>query len=535
MAATPETPFATIAVLAAKLEATTKRLEKRRLIGEYLTSIRPDEIPAAALLLVGRIFPEADQKALNVGWRTLEKALGETRQSTLVPNPFTILEVQRAFDAIAATSGKDSVARKRRLLESLFGRTTPREREWLLRSMFTDMRIGVNDGVLLEALADAARVDADLVRLAHMFTGDLGRTAAVAVLEGEAGLRALSLRLFTPVKPMMAEIAGDLQEVLDEHGGETALEYKFDGARIQIHKRGDEVRVFSRRLTDVTASVPEVLEIARRIPAKEFLVEGEVVALDARGRPRPFQDLMRRFRRVHEIEALRRDIPLRLYLFDVVYKDGDVLIGRPYRERWEVLASLVSPDLLAPRVLATDVSRIESFLKEALDAGHEGLMAKALDSDYAPGKRGKKWFKIKPVETLDCAIVAAEWGHGRRTGTLSNVHLAVRGGPTGEWAMIGKTFKGLTDAERLAMTDRLQELKLSEDGWTVYVRPEIIVEVGYNEIQRSPHYPSGFALRFARITRVRDDKGPRDADTYERLQSLYNRQFERKGAAVQEP
>lgn len=533
--AAPETPFSTVATLAVKLAATTKRLEKRRLITDYLSFLRPDEIPPVVLLLVGKIFPEREQKALHVGWATLQKALGDTRQSTLVPNPLSILGVQRALDAIAATAGKDSVAKKRRLLESLFGRTTPPEREWLLRSMFVDMRIGVNDGVMLEALADAAHVDADLVRLAHMFTGDLGRTAAIAVLEGEPGLRALTLRLFTPMKPMMAEMAGDLQGVLDAHGGETALEFKFDGARIQIHRRDDEIRVFSRRLTDVTASVPEVLEIAKGIPAKEFLMEGEVVALDPEARPRPFQDLMRRFRRVHDIEQLRRELPLRLYLFDLVFKDGELLIGKPYRERWQLLASLVPPDLLARRTIARSVPEIEVFLREALDAGHEGLMAKALDSDYAPGKRGKKWFKIKPVETLDCAIVAAEWGHGRRVGTLSNVHLAVRGGPTGEWAMIGKTFKGLTDAERIAMTQRLEDLKVSEDRWTVWVRPEIIVEIGYNEIQRSPHYPSGFALRFARITRIRDDKGPSDADSYDRLQTLYQRQFERKGAAVQEP
>ncbi len=533
--AASETPFTTIANLAAVLAGTTKRLEKRRLIADYLRSVRPDEIPAAVLLTVGKIFPEREQKALNVGWATLDKALRETRQSTLVPNPLTVLEVQRAFDSIAATAGKDSVAKKRRQLESLFGRATDSERSILMKNIFGEMRIGVNEGVMLEAIADTAAVDADLVRLAHMFTGDLGRTAAVAVLEGETGLQGLTLRLFTPIKPMMAEMASDFQEVLDAHGGQTALEYKFDGARIQIHKRGDDVRVFSRRLSDVTLSVPEVVEIARRIPVNEVLVEGEVVGLDGKGRPRPFQDLMRRFRRVHEIEALRREIPLRLFLFDIVYRDGAVLIRMPYRERWDLLASIVPPELLAKRVVATDVPAIESFLKEALDAGHEGLMAKALDSDYAPGKRGKKWFKIKPVETLDCAIVAAEWGHGRRVGSLSNYHLAVRGGPGAEWAMIGKTFKGLTDAERHAMTVRLQELKTSESEWVVHVRPEVIVEVGYNEIQRSPRYPSGFALRFARITRVRDEKGPADADTYERLQALYDRQFERKGAAVREP
>ncbi len=533
--AAPETPFSTIAELAAKLEATTKRLEKRRLIADYLRSIRPDEIPPAVLLTVGKIFPEREQKALNVGWATLKSAVGETRQSTLVPNPLTVLEVQRAFDVIAATMGKDSVAKKRRLLESLFGRASPRERKILFKNIFGEMRIGVNEGVMLEALADAASVNADLVRLAHMFTGDLGRTAAVAVLEGEAGLQSLGLRLFTPVKPMMAEMAEDLASVLEEHGGETALEFKFDGARIQVHKRGADVRVFSRRLADVTASVPEVVEIAQALPAQELLVEGEVVGLDERGRPRPFQDLMRRFRRVHEIETLRREIPLRLFLFDIVYKDGQVLIGKSYGERWEILASLAPVDLLARRTIARSVPEIEAFLKESMDAGHEGLMAKSLSSGYVPGKRGKRWFKIKPVETLDCAIVAAEWGHGRRTGTLSNYHLAVRGGPSGGWAMIGKTFKGLTDAERLEMTGRLQEIRTSEEEWVVHVRPEVVVEVAYNEIQRSPHYPSGFALRFARIARVRDDKGPADADTYARLQAMYEKQFERKGAAVEEP
>ena len=244
--ATPETPFSTIATLAGTLASTSKRLEKRRQIADYLKSIRPDEIPAAVLLLTAKIFPEKEQKALNVGWATLDKALRDTRQSTLEPDPLTVLEVQRAFDSIAATSGKESVAKKRRQLESLFGRATEAEREILLKNIFGEMRIGVNEGVMLEALADAATVNADLVRLAHMFTGDLGRTAAIAVLEGEAGLSTLSVRLFTPVKPMMAEMAGELQDVIDEHGGRRALEYKFDGARIQIHKRGDEVRVFSR-------------------------------------------------------------------------------------------------------------------------------------------------------------------------------------------------------------------------------------------------------------------------------------------------
>ena len=290
--------------------------------------------------------------------------------------------------------------------------------------------------------------------------------------------------------------------------------------------------MFSRRLTDVTESVPEVVEFARSLPATSFLLEGEVVAVDDRGRPRPFQELMRRFRRVHEIEALRKEIPLKLYLFDVLYLEGRSLIPAPYRERWAALQGLVPADVLAKRIVTQSRAEIEAFLKEAMEAGHEGLMAKQLDSPYVVGKRGKRWFKIKPAETLDLAILAAEWGHGRRTGTLSNYWLGVKDGDV--WQMIGKTFKGLTDQERRELMDRLMALKTREEPWVVHVRPEVIVEVAYNEIQRSPHYESGFALRFARVARIRDDKGPAEADTYERLKELYAKQFERKGAAYEE-
>ena len=527
------TPFADLAGLARDLEATTKRLEKRRRIAEFLRRLPPEEVGPAVLIVIGRIFAESDQKALNVGWATLQKALGSARQARLDARPLTILDVRRAFDGIAAAGGTDSVRARLRLLAGLLGQATDPEREVLLKSIFGEMRIGVNEGVMLEGIADAAGVDADAVRAAHMVLGDLGRVAEVALAQGAEGLGRLQLRLFSPVKPMMAEMADDLDEVLKEHGGTTAVEFKFDGARIQIHRDGDRVRVFSRRLTDVTESVPEVVEIARGLPATSFLLEGEVVAVDARNRPLPFQDLMRRFRRVHEIEALRKEIPLRLYLFDVIYLDGRSLISVPYRERWAALERLVPADLLARRIVTGSRAEIEAFLKEALDAGHEGLMAKQLDSTYSVGKRGKKWFKIKPADTLDVAILAAEWGHGRRQGTLSNYWLGVRDGD--RWQMIGKTFKGLTDKERLDLMERLIPLKTSEEPWVVHVRPEVVVEIAYNEIQRSPHYESGFALRFARIARVRDDKGPGDADTYDRLKELYTKQFERKGAAYEEP
>ncbi len=531
----PETPFATLARLARNLEATSKRLEKRALLAEFLRTLRQDEIAPSVHLVVGRIFAEADARALNVGWATLRRVLEGKRQTTLVAEPLTILEASCAFAAIAAAHGPDSVRERRRLLESLLGRVDSADRDILLRIVFGEMRIGVNEGVMLEGIADAAHLPAEAVRTAHMFLGDLGRMAEIALVEGLPGLQSSGLRLLSPVKPMLAEMAEDPEEVLAEHGGETAIEYKLDGARIQIHRDGDAVRVFSRRLTDVTGSLPEMVAFARSLPASRFLLEGEVVAVDRQGRPLPFQDLMRRFRRVHDIEEASREIPLKLYLFDLLSLDGHHLVNEPYRDRWSRLEALVPRDVLTPRKIARTKVEIEEFLKQSLEEGHEGLMAKALHSPYSVGKRGKKWFKIKPADRLDLVIVAAEWGSGRREGWLSNYWLAVRDEATGQFQMIGKTFKGLTDEEFVLMTERMKALAVSEERWGFHVRPEVVVEVAYNEIQRSPHYPSGFALRFARIARIRDDKGPADADTYARLKELYEKQFERKGRAPQEP
>ncbi len=525
----PETPFAILAHLARDLEATAKRLEKRALLAAFLRSLWPDEVGPAVHLVVGRIFAESDERALNVGWATLRRAMEGRRQTTLLAEPLTILEVSRAFAQIAAAHGSDSMRERRRLLESMLGRVDAADRDILLRIVFGEMRIGVSEGVMLDGIADAAEVDSDGVRTAHMFLGDLGRVAELALTEGLPGLRGARLRLLSPMKPMLAEMADGPDEVLEEHGGQTAIEFKLDGARIQIHRDGDAVRIFSRRLSDVTSSLPEIVAFARSLPARRFLLEGEVVAVDRQGRPLPFQDLMRRFRRVHGIEEATEAIPLRLYLFDLVHLEGENLVDTAYRERWARLETLVPRDVLAPRKLARSKGEIEAFLKESLEAGHEGLMAKALDSTYTVGKRGRKWFKIKPADHLDLAIVAAEWGSGRREGWLSNYWLAVRDEATGGFQMIGKTFKGLTDEEFKTMTARMKALATSEERWGFHVRPEVVVEVAYNEIQRSPHYPSGFALRFARIVRLREDKGPDDTDTYARLKELYAKQFERKG------
>ncbi len=523
------TPFSELANLCQKLEKTTKRKEKTRLISFFLRELKEEEIAPSVYLLVGRVFPEADSRVLEVGGRTVWKMLEAGKQATLVQEPLTILRVYKYFEEIAAASGRGSRKRKESLVESLLSQASPLETEYLVRIMFGEMRIGVVEGVMLEAIAEASEVDPKLVRRSHMLLGDLGEVSLTALKKGKTGLQRVSVQLFKPIKPMLAEMSYDISEVITRHGGKTAFEYKFDGARIQIHKKDKKVRIFSRRLTDVTDSLPDIVELVRRkIRAKEALLEGEVVAVGADEKPLPFQDLMRRFRRVHKVGEMVKKIPLKLHLFDVVYLDGKSLIDAPYEARWNLLSQICESRLLAERIVTSHISEAEGFLKKAMEAGHEGLMAKDLGSNYTPGVRGKKWFKIKPAEFLDLVIVAADWGYGRRTGWLSNYHLAARDEKTGEFLVVGKTFKGLTDAEFTEMTKRLQEIKISESRYTVYVKPSIVVEIAYNEIQKSPHYKSGFALRFARITRIRDDKSPQEADTIARMKELYEKQFEHK-------
>ena len=529
--------FSIVAQLCRSLEETTKRNEKIRLISEVLRKIRPEDVAYVTLFLAGKAFPEADPRVLEISYSTLSAAGRTMSQALLTENTdsLTIAEIFGTLEKLAEVKGAGSKEKRLTLLGSLLNRTTPLETEYLSRMLLGEMRIGVVEGVLLDAIAEASGVSRKLVTRAHMLHGDIGDVARVAMTEGSTAVEKIGLRLFVPVKPMLAEMAEDTSQVLSEHKEGSAFEYKFDGARIQIHRKEDQVRIFSRRLTDVTDSIPEMVDYAKtKVKASEFLIEGEVVALGERGKPVPFQDLMRRFRRVHGIQDMVERIPLRLYLFDVLQSEGRTLIDFPYAERWEILASLVPAESLAPRVVTRDPGVVEDFLQSALKEGHEGLMAKSITSDYSPGARAKKWFKIKPADRLDVVIVAADWGSGRRVGWLSNYHLAVRDDETGEYLVVGKTFKGLTDAEFDMITKRLQALKTRESKWTVHVKPEIVVEVAHNEVQKSPRYKSGFALRFARIAKIRDDKAPEEADTIQRLRKLYEKQFENKGRLLKE-
>jgi DNA ligase-1 len=526
-----ETPFSDLANLCERLRNTPKRNEKVALIAEFLLKIRPEEIGAAVLLIIGYIFPESVSKPLEVSAATIRKVLEKGRQTSLIHKPLSILQVQRTFDGIASATGSGSRHSKERLLEGLLGQASEVESRYILKNTFGEMQIGVVEGVMIEAIAKAAEVDVELVRRANMVLGDLGKVADIALTHGMTGLQDVRLVLFRPLKPMLAEKASDLSQVFREHGGTTALEYKLDGARVQIHKTGDQIRIFSRRLTEATGSLPEIVQLVRdRVNAREALIEGEVVAMGRNQRPLPFQELMRRFKRIHAIKEAVKETPLRLYIFDVLYIDGSSLLDTPYEKRWTILSSMVDPELLAERIVTDDPKCAEAFLEKAMAAGHEGLMAKALQSDYAPGVRGKKWFKIKPADSLDLAIVAADWGYGRRSQWLSDYYLAVLDPETGYFLRVGKTFKGLTDEEFEEMTRRLLSLKVSETKHTVQVRPEVVVEVEFGEVQKSPSNESGVALRFARITRIRTDKGPRDICTLEQIKKKYEDQFRYKAS-----
>jgi len=558
-----QTAFRELCELCEKLEATTKRLVMVDLAASFLKNLQPEEVEPAVSMVLGRPFPRWDQRVLEVSWATMSglirqvtnadwsefrKAFSETgdvgsatkamfeasrvrRQATLFERPLSILEVRRTLESIAETTGFGSRERKERLLETLLGQVSPLEAKYIVKIVIGEMRTGFHEGLMELAVSKASDLPVEKVQTASMLTGDIGEVASLIRVKGRSAIDQLAFRVFRPIKPMMAQMATDVNEVLKEAGGAIAFEYKLDGARIQIHKFSDEVRVYSRRLTDVTESLPEVVELVRSsVKASRAILEGEVIAVGKdRASPLLFQHLMRRFRRVHEIERMAERIPIELQLFDLIFVDDQSLINASYVERRKKLVEIAGGIQLTKQLITADPRDAEEFLKEAMNVGHEGLMAKKLDSPYTPGIRGKRWFKVKRVlEPLDLVIVAAEWGYGRRHEWLSDYYLAARDAETGEFMVVGKTFKGLTDDEIMEMTKRLQELIVKEEPHRVVVVPKIVVEVAYNEIQKSPKYECGMALRFARIARIREDRSPEDADTIQRVRDIYEKQYEKK-------
>jgi DNA ligase-1 len=474
--------------------------------------MRPEEIPSGVAFFSG----SPRQGKIGVGPAALSRASSAIAAGA---GGLELLEVDRAFADIAAIAGPGADSRRGERLAALLARATGEEQEFLLRVAIGELRQGALEGLVADAVAAAFAVPGADVRRAAMVHGDLGEVARAAAERGPAGVAAFAVELFRPLQPMLAQTAADLDAALEELG-EASLEWKIDGARVQIHKSGDDVAVYTRKRNEVTSAVPEIVEAARALPARQLILDGEAIALRGDGRPHPFQTTMRRFGRRLEVAALRAELPLATFAFDLLWLDGASLLAAPGAERWEALSRVVPAPLRVPRLRSSDRDAAGRFLQSALAAGHEGVMAKALDRPYEAGRRGQAWLKVKPAHTLDLVVLAAEWGHGRRGGWLSNLHLGARDPASGGWLMLGKTFKGMTDEMLAWQTERLLALEVSRDSWTVYVRPELVVEVAFNDVQSSPRYPGGLALRFARVKRYRPDKAAADADDVERVREL---------------
>jgi DNA ligase-1 len=509
--------WARLVELVAQVRATPKKGEKVALIADLLRQTREGETELAALYLTGTL----PQGRIGVGWRTLQPAMPS---GPAVGEPLTLARVDEALTAVAGEMGPGSAERRLGSLRSLLEATDEPGRRLLVELLTGEVRQGALDGVVTEAIARAASLPPSDVRRAAMYASSLGELARAALEGGASGLGRFSLRLLSPVAPMLASPAGDAEEAL-ERLGEAAFEYKLDGARLQVHRAGEEVRVFTRQLQDVTARVPEVVEWARSLPVREAVVEGEALALRPDGRPRPFQETMRRLGRSKDVEAARAALPLSFFFFDLLHLEGEgPLVSMPYAQRVERLPRIVGPGQLLPSLVTRDAEAAERFFGQAIEAGHEGLMAKSLEAPYEAGQRGFHWLKLKPAHTLDLVILAVEKGSGRRQGWLSNLHLGARDAESGELVMLGKTFKGLTDEMLRWQTEKLSALEVSRDEWTVHVRPELVAEIAFADVQESPRYPAGLALRFARVKRYRPDKPAAEADTLQAVRAIFERQ-----------
>jgi DNA ligase-1 len=502
--------LATVVETSRRVADTSKRLEKIDLLARLLRQLAPEEIEIVVLLLSG----QTRQGRIGVGYA----AVREARSSPAATPSLEIRDVDATLDSIAAASGSGSQRQRLELLQTMFSRATEAEQQFLTGLLMGELRQGALEGVMAEAIAKAAGLPAERVRRAAMLAGDMARVARASLEQGEAGLAQYDVQLFRPVQPMLAQSADDVPEAL-ACVGEAALEYKMDGARVQVHKSGDEVAIYSRSLKDVTRAVPEIAEAVRALPAQDLILDGEVISLLPDSRPQPFQITMRRFGRKLDVERMRQQLPMTPFWFDLLYLNGSPLLDEPQARRFGALAEL-SRDNLIPHTVSKDAAAASAFLEEALDRGHEGIMAKAVGAKYAAGARGQSWVKVKRARTLDLVILAAEWGNGRRKGWLSNLHLGARDTEKGGFAMLGKTFKGLTDEMLAWQTQELLRLEIGRDTYTVHVKPELVVEIAFNEIQVSPRYSSGLALRFARVKRYRTDKTAAEADTFETVQRL---------------
>ncbi|MEA2179019.1 MAG: ligase 1 [Solirubrobacteraceae bacterium] len=504
--------LAELVAVSAAVGATRSRTAKVQAVAGALRGTDPGEAPAVVAFLSG----ELRQRQIGVGWSSLKQVPEPAAVASL-----TVAEVDDAFGRIGALAGPGSQAARRDALGALFTRATADEQAFLRRLLLGDLGQGALEGIVVTAVATAADMPVDAVRRAHMLHGDLGDVARIALAEGAEGLGRVGLEVGRPIHPMLAQPADSLQDALGRISP-AAVETKLDGVRIQVHRSGADVALFTRTLDDVTARLPELVEAALALPARELVLDGEAIALRPDGRPHPFQVTASRLGSRTAVERLRAELPLTPQHFDVLHVDGEDLLDRPGSERAEVLDRLVPTGQRAARIVAAALEPAQAAFAAALAAGHEGVVVKDLSAPYAAGRRGGGWLKVKPRHTLDLVVLAVEWGHGRRSGLLSNLHLGARG-PDGAFVMLGKTFKGLTDKMLAWQTERLQELAVSTDGHVVRVRPELVVEIAFDGVQSSPRYPGGVALRFARVLQYRPDKPAREASTLEEVLAIHSR------------
>ncbi|MFZ2177208.1 MAG: ATP-dependent DNA ligase [Rhodococcus sp. (in: high G+C Gram-positive bacteria)] len=498
--------FSQIVATSVAVGATRSRKVKIESLRALLTELAPDEVEPAVAWLSG----ELPQGRLGIGWRTL----ADLQPSSAGVASMTVSDVDTVLTELAGTSGSGSTARRHELLTELFSRTTVDERDFLIRLLTGDLRQGALEGVMTDAIAASAGLPVEPVRRAFMLSGRLPATAVAALEGGADALTLFRLEVGRPIRPMLASPAESLDGAWTELGGDVTVEYKLDGARIQVHRNGNQVRVFTRTLREITGTVPELVDLVANLDCTSTVLDGETLALNDSGRPRPFQETMSRFG-AHST----RDLLLHPYFFDCLHLDGEDLLDAPLEERLDALER-VAPQHRIPGLIRPDTDGAALHFDDALAAGHEGVVVKSLTARYAAGRRGRAWQKVKPEHTLDLVVLGAEWGYGRRTGYLSNLHLGARDPDGGDPIMVGKTFKGLTDALLAWQTEEFPRHERSRDQHTVYLHPQLVVEIELDGVQVSSRYPGGVALRFARVLRYRPDKEPADADTIDAVRAL---------------
>ncbi len=529
-----------------RLEKIPGRLEMIDLVSSILPGLSDEELPVFVRFIMGRVFPDWSPQKLGIGPNLLydavayvvgtrreavrgeinaigdvgmavEKLLANKEQTSFFIQEMDLVEVYRDFERIAEAEGRGSQREKLLVARKLFGNARPLEGRYLSRLMLEELRIGMGEGNARDAIARAFGVDVSLVEHAHQAINDLGEVALLA-RQGPEALRDVKVELFRPVKMMLAQ-AGTIAEQIGDHG-EVAIEYKYDGSRFQFHKRGDLCRIYSRKLEDVTVGLPDIARQLSAATDHDVILDGEAIAM-ANGRPMPFQYVIRRFRRKHKVDSMMEKIELVPWVFDILYLDGATLIDLPFRERRRRLDEVLR-EHIAPQFRTGDVAEAERIYADALNLGHEGVMVKVLDSRYMPGIRGRQWVKVKPdVETLDLAVVGAEWGEGRRAGVFGSYLLAVQ--DQGRLLPVGKVATGISDEMLVELYQLAKESVIAQSGKEVTLEPSLVFEVGYSEIQASPNYESGYALRFPRFVRLREDKGVEGVETLDALSERYRR------------